>query len=115
MKIEEIYLGIKIFVPEFFSSNVYLVDNELLVDAGTRKFGKMLVEKFHEPGIKPKILVLTHCHWDHIGGANILQKEFGLKILLHEQDTKVIENTPEHTFAFVFNEDFDDFEISQNT
>ena len=113
MKVMEVVSGIKIFIPEFFSSNVYLIDNELLIDTGTGKFGEMLIKKLQELRTNPKLLILTHCHWDHVGGAEFLRKNFNLEILMHEKDAEVIEKSPLYTFAHFFEEKFESFTISQ--
>ena len=35
---------------------------------------------------KLKYIILTHCHGDHIAGANQLREEMGGKILIHRDD-----------------------------
>ncbi len=113
MRFLEAFPGIKLFAPEFFSSNVYLIDNELLIDTGTGKFGEMLTKKLQELRTNPKLLVLTHCHWDHVGGAEFLRKNFNLEILMHEKDAEVIEKSPLYTFAHFFNEEFEFFTVNR--
>lgn len=36
-------------------------------------------------------LLLTHCHYDHTGGAEALRKQFGCKIVCHELDAVYLE------------------------
>ncbi len=38
-----------------------------------------------------KYLFLTHCHFDHTGGADALRREFGCSIVAHEQDAVFLE------------------------
>jgi glyoxylase-like metal-dependent hydrolase (beta-lactamase superfamily II) len=38
-----------------------------------------------------KYLFLTHCHFDHAGGANALRREFGCSIVAHEKDAVFLE------------------------
>ena len=36
-------------------------------------------------------LFLTHCHFDHTGGANNLKKEYGLRVVAHKLDAGFME------------------------
>ena len=47
---------------------------------------------------KVKYIVLTHCHGDHIGRANILREKMGGKILIHKDDEPGLRN-PEINLA----------------
>ncbi len=51
-------------------SNSYLID-DVLVDTGTGQNPEYLYSKLKEHGVNPediKIIVNTHCHYDHVGG-----------------------------------------------
>ncbi|MDR0334505.1 MAG: MBL fold metallo-hydrolase [Methanomassiliicoccaceae archaeon] len=75
MAIEQVDLA------QLFDSNIYLVsgDRTVLIDSGigfqwediNASVRKML------NGRKLDILILTHRHYDHVGGANAIIKEFG--------------------------------------
>ncbi len=77
-----------------YDSNVYLIedDDPIVVDAGTGMFAESTLTEISKaiPLKKVGRIVLTHCHYDHIGGAEILQKATGGKIFLHEEEARPI-------------------------
>lgn len=69
-------------------ANVYCIDNEVLVDAGTGFFVEETLEQMERYGIaKSKIdrIVLTHEHFDHVGAAKELKEKLGAKLLAHKE------------------------------
>lgn len=76
--------------------NVYLIDGgkELaLVDTGSGHGVKKILENVRIDGFDPsklKIAFLTHCHFDHIGGAYELKHITKCKLLAHENDAQSI-------------------------
>ncbi len=76
---------------------VYLVDLEresVLIDTGTGSATDKLLENIKETGIEPSTistLILTHCHVDHIGGANEIREATGARVVAHEGDAQAIE------------------------
>ena len=75
---------------------VYLINlggHLVLVDAGIGRSTDRLLENIKSLGLDPKnieLLVLTHEHIDHIGGAVPLQKRLKFKIAAHENAVRVI-------------------------
>jgi len=82
MKIEKIY-------PRGFASNTYIVTsdgkNALVVDPAQPR----IKEELFRRGLNPAYVLLTHCHFDHIGGVSVL-KETGAKILCSLPESKLI-------------------------
>jgi glyoxylase-like metal-dependent hydrolase (beta-lactamase superfamily II) len=82
--------------------NVYLVNcgNEyVLIDAGGGIGVKRIVENIKHDGLDPKkikIAFLTHCHFDHIGGAHELNRLTKCKLLAHRFDANSITNLNEN-------------------
>lgn len=74
-----------------------------LVDAGTGKGVKRMAENIRRAGVDPaavKYLLLTHCHYDHTGGAEKVRELTGCSIVAHELDAKYLETgDPEVTAA----------------
>jgi glyoxylase-like metal-dependent hydrolase (beta-lactamase superfamily II) len=76
---------------------VYLIDfsgTPVLIDAGAGKSSSQIVRNIEMLGFNPASvshLILTHCHIDHIGSAPFFKKQYGTKILIHEQDAKAVE------------------------
>ncbi|MFO8056456.1 MAG: MBL fold metallo-hydrolase [bacterium] len=74
----------------------YLVDGEkeaVLIDAGTGEATQRLVENISRTGVEPSrvgILVLTHCHVDHSGGALELKQKLGLSVACHKECGRIL-------------------------
>lgn len=72
--------------------NCYVIEDDegiALVDAGLPTMWPMLLWLLEDRGRRPedvKALVLTHGHFDHVGFALRAQQEWGLPVLVHEQD-----------------------------
>ena len=77
---------------------VFLVcfnDQAAIIDAGCGGEHKQLIDNIFAclPQDTPiSHLLLTHCHYDHTGGADTIRKEFGCLIVCHELDAVYLEN-----------------------
>ncbi len=73
-----------------YDSNVYLLmgDDPIVVDTGTGMFADTTLEEISKvvPLRKVGRIVLTHCHYDHMGGAARIQEATGGRIYLHEAE-----------------------------
>jgi len=73
-----------------YDSNVYLLedDDPIVVDTGTGMFADTTLEEIAKvvPLRKVGRIVLTHCHYDHMGGAARVQEATGGRIYLHEAE-----------------------------
>ncbi len=73
-----------------YDSNVYLLEDEdpIVVDTGTGTYSDATLEAISRivPLKKVGRIVLTHCHYDHLGGAASFQKATGGRICLHEAE-----------------------------
>ncbi len=71
---------------------IYLVrfgDKAVLVDAGSGRDHNQLrknIAQCLEPNVQLEYLLLTHCHFDHTGGAQAVRDEYGCRIVAHELD-----------------------------
>jgi glyoxylase-like metal-dependent hydrolase (beta-lactamase superfamily II) len=76
----------------------YLVrfgDKAALIDAGTGRDQKQLTKNIAEclePNAQLEYLLLTHCHFDHTGGAKAVRDEYGCRIVAHELDAIYLES-----------------------
>lgn len=76
---------------------VYLVvigDHAALIDAGCGRSVERLLANATACGIRPvdlKDLLLTHCHFDHTGGAAELQTRLALRVVMHALDAPYVE------------------------
>ncbi len=73
-----------------YDSNVYLLEDEdpIIVDTGTGAYADSVLEEVSRIVPLKRIgrIVLTHSHYDHMGGAAEFQKATGSRIYLHEEE-----------------------------
>jgi glyoxylase-like metal-dependent hydrolase (beta-lactamase superfamily II) len=70
-------------------------DRAALVDAGSGRGRARLHKNIRgclQPGGQLEYLLLTHCHFDHTGGAAAVRDEFGCRIVAHELDAAFLES-----------------------
>jgi len=83
--------------------NIYLVDCNgkcAIIDTGGGLGVKQILGNVGEMGFNKNnigIVFLTHCHFDHIGGAYELKKTTRCELMAHEADAASIENLDENT------------------
>jgi len=77
-----------------YDSNVYLLedDDPVLVDAGTGVYADSALEEIAKvvPLKDISRIVLTHSHYDHMGGAGAFQKATGGRVFLHELEAEPV-------------------------
>ncbi|GAB6273774.1 MAG: MBL fold metallo-hydrolase [Peptococcaceae bacterium] len=79
------------------SVNCYLVktaDGHILIDTGGSNKRTGLEKELASAGCKPgglKLIVITHGDFDHTGNAAYLRKKFGAKIVMHHDDSGMVE------------------------
>ncbi len=77
---------------------VYLVvfgGSAALIDAGCGPGHRRVVDsvsKCLKPGVTVETLFITHCHYDHTGGAGALRDHYGCKIVAHALDAEFLES-----------------------
>lgn len=88
-------------------AGIYLVrfdDKAALIDAGTGRAHAQLIKNITEclgPDVELDYLLLTHCHFDHAGGAAAVRDEFGCRIVAHELDAVYLESGDERVTGAV--------------
>ncbi len=90
------------------SSNIYLIDNQLLIDTGLGVSFEKIIGNIKGAGLQPeniKIILNTHCHYDHIGGNHLFKKLTNAEIYASEFDAENIE-TGKNTFCEFFGNNF---------
>ena len=69
-------------------------EQAVLIDAGTGREHKRLIKNIQKCGVKVaniEYLFITHCHFDHVGGAQKIRDECNCKIVAHELDAVYLE------------------------
>jgi hydroxyacylglutathione hydrolase len=90
-----------------YDSNAYLIDakRKTLVDAGMS--GARVLRNIGE-GLE--LIILTHCHYDHMGAVPELVKATGAQVAMHEKDVALMKSGRSSVAAF-FNAPVPDFNI----
>lgn len=94
-------LTIKQFTFSPFQENTYVIYNDqgwsAIVDPGCyfREERTQLKEFIEKLGLQPKFLLNTHCHLDHIFGANFVFETFKLPMHLHLSEKPVLDKAAE--------------------
>ena len=66
-----------------------------LIDAGCGGSHHQLVKNISQvlpPEVEIEYLFLTHCHYDHTGGAEAVRNHYGCRIVAHELDASFLED-----------------------
>ncbi len=76
-------MELKAFLSPDFHSNVYVLSGgkTLMIDAGQMP-----------PGVRPDIIILTHCHFDHIARAKEIQDKTGCGIWMGAEEAEFFES-----------------------
>ena len=74
-----------------FATNTYIVTDEetgetAVIDPSLSE--DSLIEKIEDKNVK--YILITHGHYDHIGGANLVKEKTGAKIVVHKEDEEML-------------------------
>ncbi|MEO8403882.1 MAG: MBL fold metallo-hydrolase [Chitinophagaceae bacterium] len=99
-------LSIKTFVFNPVQENTYILFNEkkeaCIIDPGCyfEEERNTLTLFIEESGLKPILLVNTHCHLDHVFGNKYVAEKWGLKPHIHPKEKPVLDNALEAAERF---------------
>jgi hydroxyacylglutathione hydrolase len=94
-------LTVKSFVFSPVQENTYVLSDEkdacCLIDPGCYFDNERmeLKEYIEQQGLRPKILLNTHCHLDHVFGSKFVYDTWDLPLHLHEKEKPILEQAPE--------------------
>lgn len=75
--------------PRGFGANTYLLTKDgktaIVVDPAQPR----VLEEIEKRGLIPVCVLLTHCHFDHVGGVGILQQN-GARVFCSEQEKSLV-------------------------
>jgi glyoxylase-like metal-dependent hydrolase (beta-lactamase superfamily II) len=77
-------------------------DHAALIDAGCGAGGDLLLGNLESLSLPPErieYLLLTHCHFDHTGGAAQLRERFDCRVVAHVLDAGYIESGDDEVTA----------------
>lgn len=80
-------------VGDMGNNNYLLIDNGEAVLIDCTGVIPELESVLNENNAKLKYILLTHAHFDHIGGVVATQKKFGAKVAIHLDDKENLETT----------------------
>lgn len=87
---------IKTDIGTMIGENCYIIQDDetketMIIDPGN--LTEELAEMLETLDIKLKYIVLTHCHADHITGAEQIKQKYGGRILIHIEDAEGLKNS----------------------
>jgi len=89
-------MAIHCIKDQSFESNIYLVtgDRPVLIDTGTGRMIGPIMSRLRELVDISTLdrIVLTHRHYDHVGGARDLSDRLEAKVFMHEADSEPVRN-----------------------
>ncbi len=107
-------INVKIFTFNPLQENTYILYSDdlecIIIDPGCyfeaeREKLKAFIEK---TGLKPILLVNTHCHLDHVFGNKFIKETYNLDLYIHQGEQVVLEHAP--TSGLMWNVPFDNYE-----
>ena len=109
MEIHELVVG-----P--LKTNCYIVTSDMnhavIIDPGFD--AEKIAAKVKELGAKPKFILLTHGHFDHVGAAKAVIEYTGAKLYASKEDLDAIEDyildEEDEDYDDDYEDDFDDYE-----
>ncbi len=109
-----IMLHVKVFLFNPVQENTYLLyndDNEcVIIDPGCYYENEQdaVAAFIQEHGLKPVLLLNTHCHLDHVFGNKFISEKYGLILHIHPLEKKMLEFAP--ASGLMWNMPFDNYQ-----
>jgi glyoxylase-like metal-dependent hydrolase (beta-lactamase superfamily II) len=106
-------LHVKSFEFSPIQENTYILYNEfnecLIIDPGCYfdDEKEALSNFISQAGLKPVLLINTHCHLDHVFGNKYVAEKYGLTLHIHEGEKKVLDFAP--ASGLMYNMPFDNY------
>ena len=106
-------LSVKAFTFNPVQENTYVLYNDqkecCIIDPGCyfEEENEELKDFIENKGLKPVLLLNTHCHLDHIFGNKFVHDTWGLLLNIHQNEKKVLEFGP--TSGLMYNLPFENY------
>ena len=104
---------IKVLTFNAVQENTYVLYNEsqecIIIDPGCySEEEKYVLQSFiSDNGLRPAMLLNTHCHLDHVFGNKFIAEEYGLTLQVHKHEEAVLQMAP--ASGLMFNLPFDNY------
>src|SRR5258708_2856264 len=104
---------IKVLTFNAVQENTYVLYNEsqecIIIDPGCYSDEeKYVLQSFiRDNGLRPAMLLNTHCHLDHVFGNKFIAEEYGLTLQIHKHEEEVLQMAP--ASGLMFNLPFDNY------
>ena len=109
-------MTVHMFPGTGYDSNVFLVTGTeaVLIDTGSGMYSAKLIRNVCSISDSISKIILTHCHYDHAGGAAELAEHFQAPVSIHQNDAAAVrEASSEHTAADVFGCEMSAVEVTE--
>lgn len=102
-------ITIKVFTFNAFSENTVVLSDPktkecIIIDAGCYTSGEQneLKNYIDQNGLKPKEVINTHCHIDHVLGNQFVKDAFGIPLRIPTKEQEVFASVSSYSAAYGF-------------
>jgi len=103
------------FMSNTYESNCYVIEDSgegALIDAGINPLH--LLEKIGKLNMEIRLLINTHCHYDHTAGNSMVVEKTGARVAVHELDAEYVEKAEKrHVLTHLFGADYRGVKVDQ--
>ena len=96
-------MKIELLCRGMVESNCYALvegDEAVLIDAGA--YGDDIDAALQKRGLKPRAILLTHGHFDHILGASAIAEKYRVPVYIHENDEEMLSDGLKNAYSVFF-------------
>lgn len=86
-----------------YCSNTFLLASGsecAIIDPGQNM--SVIETALKESSLTPKMIILTHGHFDHIFSVDKLREKYGIPLLVHRDDAEMLSDTNKNAYSFFF-------------
>ncbi len=107
-------MNLKAFVNNPYQENTYILSDDtgecVIIDPGMYNAAEqnVVVNYIKEQGLKPVLLLNTHCHIDHVLGNKFIFDQYGLNPQFHKGELRLLQAVP----SYAPSQGFPNYELS---